>query len=151
MGLLLRLRSLFRKRLKVTFTEHICAPHDNSLDRALSVEERAIAEWLLQHDDPPATPFLSQLDVARVVGRCSCGCPTVYLEIPEETPPAGPRDNPVGDATGEVGGKMVGVMMLQRGGYLTCLEVYDLSDIERPYGLPNFSSLRPFNGRHPKT
>ncbi len=46
---------------------------------------------------------------------------------------------------------MVGVMMLQRGGYLTCLEVYDLSDIERPYGLPNFSSLRPFNGRHPKT
>jgi hypothetical protein len=53
-------------------------------------------------------------------------------------------DNPVADAVGEVDGKMVGVMLLQSGGYLACLEVYDLSDIERPYGLPDLRSLKPF-------
>jgi hypothetical protein len=46
---------------------------------------------------------------------------------------------------GEVNGKMVGVMLLQNQGYLTCLEVYDLSDIEHPYGLPDLTSLKPFN------
>jgi hypothetical protein len=45
-----------------------------------------------------------------------------------------------------VNGKMVGVMLLQSQGYLTCLEVYDLSDIEHPYGLPDLSSLKPFHG-----
>jgi hypothetical protein len=28
------------------------------LDRDLTVEERAIAEWLLVHADPPATEFM---------------------------------------------------------------------------------------------
>jgi hypothetical protein len=49
------------------------------------------------------------------------------------------------DAVGEVNGKMVGVMLLQSQGYLTCLEVYDLSDIEHPYGLPNLRTLRAFS------
>jgi hypothetical protein len=115
------------------------------LDRDLTSDERAIAEWLLLKD-PPATAFLHQLDSARVTGQCSCGCPTVDLLIGPGTPRAEPRDNPVGDAIGEVNGKMVGVMLLQSQGYLTCLEVYDLSDIEHPYGLPGLSSLKPFHG-----
>jgi len=115
------------------------------LDRDLTPEERAIAEWLLLNADPPATAFLHQLDTARVTGQCSCGCPTVDLLIRADTAPAEPRDNPVGDAIAEVNGKMVGVMLLQRQGYLTCLEVYDLSDIEHPYGLPGLSSLKPFH------
>jgi hypothetical protein len=73
------------------------------------------------------------------------GCPTVDLLIGPDTPRAEPRDNPVGDAIGEVNGKMVGVMLLQNQGYLTCLEVYDLSEIEHPYGLPDLTSLKPFN------
>ena len=116
------------------------------LDRDLTSDERAIAEWLLLNADPPATAFLHQLDSARVTGQCSCGCPTVDLLIRPDTPRAQPRDNPVGDAIGEVNGKMVGVMLLQSQGCLTCLEVYDLSDIEHPYGLPDLSSLKPFHG-----
>lgn len=53
-------------------------------------------------------------------------------------------DNPVADATGEVGGKLVGCMLLQHDGYLSVLEVYDLSEIERPYGFPDLRSLHPF-------
>jgi hypothetical protein len=115
------------------------------LDRDLTSEERAIAEWLLLNADPPATAFLHQLDSARVTGQCSCGCPTVDLRIGPDTPRAEPVDNPVGDAIGEVNGKMVGVMLLQSQGFLTCLEGYDLSDIEHPYGLPDLSSLKPFH------
>ena len=115
-----------------------------TVDRPLTEQEFAIAKWLLLHSTPPATDFLPQLDVARVSGHCTCGCPTADLKVPEDTPKAEVRDNPIGDAIGEVDGKMVGVMLLQRGGYLKCLEIYDLSDIEHPYGLPDVSSLRPF-------
>ena len=114
------------------------------VDRPLTEHEYAIAKWLLLHSTPPATDFLPQLDVARVSGHCGCGCPTADLKVPEGTPKAEVRDNPIGDAIGEVNGKMVGVMLLQRGGYLKCLEIYDLSDIEHPYGLPDLNSLRPF-------
>ncbi len=117
-----------------------------TLDRPLSEKEHAIAIWLLRNADPPALDFLPQLEVARVVGQCSCGCPTVDLRMPEGTPAAEARDNPIGDATGYVGKDMVGVMLLQRGGYLRCLEVYDLSEIERPYGLPSLESLAPMGG-----
>ena len=113
-------------------------------DRPLSEQESAIARWLLLHSDPPASSFIPQLEVARVTGLCGCGCPTVDLSVPEGTARAEPRDNPIGDASGEVDGKMVGVMLLQRSGYLTCLEIYDLSDMEHPYGLPSLDSLRSF-------
>jgi hypothetical protein len=113
-----------------------------SLERGLSEQERAIAEWLLTHATPPALSYIPQLDLARVTGRCKCGCPTVNLSVPEGTR-GERRDNPVGDATGTVDGKLVGVMLLQNGGLLSCLEVYDLSEIEHPYGLPDINSLRP--------
>jgi hypothetical protein len=113
------------------------------LDRPISSEEHAIAEWLLLHSKPSAVSFLPQLDGARVTGQCSCGCPTVDLRVAVGTSPAETQDNPVGDALGEVNGNMVGVMLLQSGGYLTCLEVYDLSDIPHPHGLPELKSLRP--------
>ena len=122
-----------------------------AVDRPLSDKEYAIARWLLLHADPPGSDFLPQLDVARVSGHCGCGCPTADLKLPEGIPRAEPRDNPVGDAIGEVGGKMVGVMLLQRDGYLRCLEIYDLSDIEHPYRLPDLSSLRPWDAATPST
>jgi hypothetical protein len=114
------------------------------LERPISSEERAIAEWLLRHSKPPALSFLPQLDGARVTGQCSCGCPTVDLRVAEGTPQAQPKKNPIGKGLGEVNGNMVGVMLLQNCGYFSCLEVYDLSDIPHPYGLPELKSLRPF-------
>lgn len=56
---------------------------------------------------------------------------------------AEPCDNPVADAFGRVDGKLVGVMLLQKDGLLTCLEVYDLDVIDQPYGLPDISTLEP--------
>jgi hypothetical protein len=117
------------------------------LDRPISDEERAIAEWLLLNSKPSAVAFLPQLKGIRVTGQCSCGCPTVDLRVAEGILPAPLQDNPLGDALGEVNGNMVGVMLLGSGGYLACLEVYDLSDITHPYGLPDLKSLRPFEAK----
>jgi hypothetical protein len=113
------------------------------IERSLSKEEHAIAEWLLTHSVPPALSYLPQLDLVRVTGKCKCGCPTIHLRVPVGTTPAEIRDNPIGDAFGNVDGNLVGVMILQRDGFMTCLEVYDLSEISRPYGLPDFTSLQP--------
>jgi hypothetical protein len=55
--------------------------------RPLTDHERALVEWLLE--SPVAPPELrAQLDVASVVGVCSCGCPSVTLGVPDETPAA---------------------------------------------------------------
>ena len=146
-----KLRRSFRvdpapKESKAKRSKEIVPATTLPLDRPLTPEERAIGEWVLRNADPPALDFLPQLEVARVTGQCSCGCPTIDLRMPEGTPRVEPRENPVGDATGHVGEDMVGVMLLQRGGYLQCLEVYDLSDIQRPYGLPSVKSLEPMGG-----
>jgi hypothetical protein len=114
-----------------------------SLDRGLSEEERAIAEWLLTNATPPALSYIPQLDRARVTGRCKCGCPTATLSVPDGVARGEPRDNPVGDAFGTVDGNLVGVMLFLSDGLLSSLEVYDLSEIEHPYGLPDLSTLRP--------
>jgi len=70
----------------------------------------------------------------------------VDLKVAKGIPATQPQNNPIGDGLGEVDGNAVGVMLVQKCGFLTCLEVYDLSDSEipRPYGLPSLKSLRPF-------
>ncbi len=123
--------------------EEVERPLTLALDRALTDEELRLAERLLQDAGPSAASYLPQLLGARVTGHCTCGCPTVYLQI-EKCLRADPVENPVGDMLEEVNGNLVGIMLLQSGGYLSCLEVYDLSELERPYGLPSMESLRPF-------
>ena len=55
------------------------------LDRSISREERAIAEWLLFHSKPSAISYLPQLEGARITGQCSCGCPTVTYKLLRES------------------------------------------------------------------
>jgi hypothetical protein len=55
--------------------------------RPLTDHERALVEWLLE--SPVARAELrAQLDVASVVGVCSCPCPSVTLEVPADAPVA---------------------------------------------------------------
>lgn len=115
-----------------------------SEDRPLSAEERAIAERLLRDAAPlQALAFLPQLDHARVTGRCSCGCPTVDLTVPQEFRVADPPPNrPLADAVGRVNGNLVGVMLFQSGGLLSLLEVYRLEDVsDDPFGLPAVGTI----------
>lgn len=113
-------------------------------DRPLSDAEKAIAERLLREAAPSeALAFLPQLDHARVIGRCSCGCPTIDLTVPSGYRVADPPQNrPLADGVGRVNGKLVGVMLFQSAGLLDSLEVYRLEDDSNdPFGLPAVETI----------
>jgi hypothetical protein len=115
-------------------------------DRPLSADERAIAKRLLCELAPrEATAFLAQLDHARVTGSCLCGCPTIDLIVPPEHRVIDPpQDRPLADAFGRVDGNLVGVMLFQNDGLLSCLEVYKLEDSsDDPFGLPGVETIEP--------
>jgi hypothetical protein len=88
-------------------------------DRLLTSQERTLIEWLLVHAEPNASEFLPQLEAARVCWKCSCGCPTINIEISQSIPSAHARTNLLSDLIGEVDGKPVGVMLAQAGGPLS--------------------------------
>jgi hypothetical protein len=96
--------------------------------RPLNAEERAVLDLLLAPEFPGAAQLRCQVAHMRVVGRCSCGCATVDLEVaPGMCEPAPDRGSPIVseaeviDDTGEPRG---GVIVFLTAGYLSMLEVY---------------------------
>jgi hypothetical protein len=112
--------------------------------RSLNPQERAIAQWLLEHADPTGSHFIHQLDAARVTGLCECGCPTVSLHVGQEVISAFSRRNLIATAIGRVDGGWLRLMLMQSKGYLTCLNVHGLDVIEQSFSLPSLESLRPY-------
>lgn len=96
--------------------------------RPLQPEERAALLALLNYADfDGRDALLAQVDVARVVGFCGCGCATVDIGIdsaPATTSVALPIPNEavVVDDDGEAIG---GVLLFVKDGHLNSLEVYD--------------------------
>lgn len=113
-------------------------------DRSLTPEERTLIEWLLRHGEPNAQDFLPQLEAAHVYCKCSCGCPSIDIRIPETLPAAHSKTNMLADFIGKVYGNLVGVMLTQAGGRLSGLEIYAFGDIPEPFGLPDPSTLYKF-------
>jgi hypothetical protein len=56
-------------------------------DRPLTDAEASLVRWLLSHGIPRAKDHLSQLDRARVVSRCYCGCASINFAIGGVVPP----------------------------------------------------------------
>ena len=52
-----------------------------ALDRELSAAEAEFVCWLLENGGERAKEFLPQLDRARVVGHCTCGCASIDFAI----------------------------------------------------------------------
>jgi hypothetical protein len=50
-------------------------------DRPLNPAEAEFIRWLLAHGNDRSRQFLSQVDQARVVSRCGCGCASIDLSI----------------------------------------------------------------------
>lgn len=116
------------------------------VDRALTSEENALIEWLLLHGEPCARNFLHQVELVRVRSRCSCGCPSIDLAVPQTTPAAATNVRLLADFVGTVGKELVGVLLHQSGGWLTELEIYAFGEAPVPFILPDPSTLRPFEG-----
>ena len=64
-------------------------PMDNAapfVERPLTEKERSIVVWLLQHGNEEASKYLPEVEQATVVGRCPCGCKTIYFAISGHRP-----------------------------------------------------------------
>ncbi|SES49470.1 hypothetical protein SAMN04487983_108014 [Streptomyces sp. yr375] len=94
----------------------------------LSAEAAATLRALLAGSDPVRSALLAQIPHTRVVGRCGCGCVTVDLEVDRTAvAPAPAHPNPAVDA-GYYAPHSAGVMVFAKGGYLSLLEIYSVSD-----------------------
>lgn len=112
--------------------------------RELSLKERRLLIWLLNHGAPEALSFLSQVDQVRVVGQCDCGCPTLDLALAGNTEP---RCGGVLDLALFIGdspeGVRAGVFLYAREGELSELEGVSFSE-EKKFTFPAPESLKPF-------
>jgi hypothetical protein len=117
-------------------------------ERPLTAEEHRLARWILEHGERAAEPFLAQLDGARVVSRCGCGCASVDFAV-DWGPVPGGGPFVLGDFLFGEPDNPFGVFVFQHGGRLAGLEVYGLAGEDPPRTLPRPEALRPFDASEP--
>lgn len=117
------------------------------VERQLTERERETTAWLLEHGNPDAASFASQLAEATVIGVCGCGCASVDFAIRGRAPePAGMQilsDFYWIDGHEHTGG----IFAFAISGQLAGLEIYSMDgecDVSR---LPRLELLTPL----PKT
>jgi hypothetical protein len=115
-----------------------------SLDRPLSLQERELLIWLIEHSGSEDKPQLrSQAESLSVRKKCTCGCPTVYFAL-NGVPVNKKRERLIADYLATVDGQDVGVMLFESDGLLSSLEVYSCAGSDKPFGLPEIATLHTF-------
>jgi hypothetical protein len=109
-------------------------------NRPITKKEHDLIEWLLRHGNPGAEQFLQQVGSLIVVSKCSCGCPTVDFAR-ESEPVTQEAENILADYLATVNGEDVGIILFQRGGRLSSLEVYSQGGTDNPFGLPEIETI----------
>ena len=113
-------------------------------DRPLTAAESALVRWLLQHGEPHAAQFLRQVDCARVVSRCYCGCASVNFAVDGKIPPPGDGISILADYEWRsVRGELFGVFVFERCGLLAGLEVWSQDGRDEARSLPDIEQLLP--------
>ena len=99
--------------------------------RPLTVEEHELIESLLGAVRSGISRYISQLEQSQVVGSCGCGCPSIDLAVTEDSDRSA-MPLILGNAESPEG-VQVGVILWERGGRLSGLEVHpwDGSDVIR--------------------
>lgn len=113
-------------------------------ERPLTPEERRLARWMLEHGGPEAREFLPQVDRARVVSRCACGCASIDLEV-DGMPPPGGGMRVLGDFVFGGADDLCGAFIYEQDGVLSGIEVYGLAG-DAPPVLPAPEALTPLGG-----
>ena len=112
-------------------------------NRPLTGAELALVRWLLQHGERGASDFLVQLDDARVVSRCSCGCASIDFAINNVVPPPGAGVGILADYEWRgAEGELYGVFVFEREGLLAGLELWSQDGLGQASYLPDIEKLR---------
>lgn len=94
----------------------------------LTPDARATLDALLAGDDPVRAALRAQLPYVSVRDGCACGCATVELLVDRTAVAAAPgHANPTVEASYEPPVE-AGVLIFTERGYLSCLEIYSVSD-----------------------
>ena len=120
------------------------------MDRLLTSDEKQLIRWMLEHGNPEAQAFLSQLEKAKATSwRCLCGCASIDLSIDGLPKPSGGL-HILADFIFGTDADLSGVFVFEKSGVLAGLEVYGLAG-EAPKILPLPEALRPFPNEATKT
>ena len=115
---------------------------DIAEQRPLSDQERALVRWLLEHGEPHASEFLSQLEDVRVVSRCGCGCASVNFGVRGRTPSCvGGMDILSDYYWHDDEGRALGVFVFACEELLAGLEIYSLDGLTAGDVLPRHEKL----------
>jgi hypothetical protein len=113
--------------------------------RPLTAEELKLLEWLLANGTPDAKPYISRIADVNVVGKCTCGCPTIDLASADHKQRKTGPSTILADFVGKSPeGIEVGVIVHAREGEISELEVYAIPDWKGPFSLPSVESLKQF-------
>jgi hypothetical protein len=115
-------------------------------DRPLTSEERELVRWLLEHGSlrSGSRDFLTQLDQARVVSRCPCGCASIEFSINGQIPPVGEPLEVLSDYEWDAeSGAKFGVFVFVKAGLLAGLEVWSIDGLQAADKLPKPELLKP--------
>jgi hypothetical protein len=98
----------------------------------------------LEHGTQQAAEYLQQIDGARVVSRCYCGCASVNFAINNLVPTRSDSTDILSDYEWQsAGGELLGVFVFARGGLLAGLEVWSQDGLATATALPDIEQLRP--------
>jgi hypothetical protein len=115
-----------------------------SLNRPLSREEQELVLWLIEHGSSDDKPQLrAQVSALTVHWECRCGCPSVNFAL-NGAPVEGKGRHIIAHYLAEVDGMEVGVILCDRNGVLTSLEVYSFVGSDKPFGLPKIATFQSF-------
>jgi hypothetical protein len=115
-------------------------------NRPLTQAETGLVKWLLEHGTEAARELVPQLDRARVVSRCSCGCASVDFSIGGKI--ASPKSgmSVVSDYRWDSPeGYLFGVFAYAREGLLSGIDLWSIDGRATANSLPNTNQLRPID------
>jgi hypothetical protein len=117
-----------------------------SENRPLTQEEAALVKWLLEHGTDEARALLPQLDRARVVSRCSCGCTSVDFSIDGKVTSPKSGMSVVSDYRwNSPEGYLFGVFAYAREGLLSGIDLWSIDGRATASRLPDTNQLRPID------
>ena len=108
--------------------------------RPLNSAERRLIAWLLETESNAA--YREQLSRAHVVSTCGCGCPSIDLALGDSREKRSGGSTILAEANGRsTEGALVGVMLHEREGELSELEVYCKDGYAGRFSLPKPEDL----------
>ena len=113
-------------------------------NRPLTTVENDLVKWLLEHGTDEARILLPQLEQARVVSRCSCGCASVEFSIDGTAASVKSGMSIVSDFRWDSPeGYFFGVFAYARQGLLSGIDLWSIDGRATATTLPSTDQLRP--------